>query len=303
MKKNKVSIVIVNFNTPLLTKKCIDSLLEYSSGQNLEVIVIDNASSDPSFLKSYEKRNNFKIIYNKKNLGFAKANNQGILSSNGDYVLLLNSDTEFNSPVLQGLIEYMDKNDSVGVSSCGLLNEDLSIQGSGGYFPNLAKLFFWMFYIDDIPLLSRLIKPFHPSSRDLLGNTIFEKKVELDWLTGAFFLIRREVVDQIGGLDEDYFMYVEDVDYCYRAKKKGWRVVYLPKWNIIHLGGKSSHSEFRLVNEIKNIVLFYKKHYSNIEILIAKLIIKAGCIFRMMVNLIILNIHKFKIYAKALNSI
>lgn len=276
-----LSIVIINFNTPQLTKQCVDSIIKYCKGINYEIIVVDNASTDDS-VKRLEKIKQSLLLRSKINLGFAGGNNLGIHKAKGKYVLLLNSDTIINSKVLQKMVDWMDNNPKVGISTCSLLNEDGSIQGTGGYFPSLFKVFAWMSFIDDIPFLDTIIKPFHPmhSKSPYKGFGFYGQTRELDWVTGAFMLTRREVFDNVGLLDEDYFMYVEDVDFAYRAKKSGWKVAYLPKFEITHLGGKSSNKEFPIISEFTALKQFYKKHYPAWQYPILRFLFKLGSLPR-----------------------
>lgn len=267
-----ISIVIVSFNTRQLLNKCLDSIVRHIKEINYEIIVVDNASSDGS-VEAVEKiitgTKSIKgmVIKNTKNLGFAAANNQGIKKAKGRYVLLLNSDTEFTEDSLRQMVSWMDKNPKAGISTCTLLNSNKTIQATGGYFPGLFRLFLWGTFLDDLPLVSVVFRSYHPHSA-------FHKKLrEQDWITGAFFLIRGELIEQIGVFDEKFFMYVEEIDYCFRAKKKGWEVWYVPDTAIIHIGGASSKGESikfieggvgkeqSIIGEFEGLKRLYKKHY------------------------------------------
>ena len=122
-------------------------------------------------------------------------------------------------------------------------------------------------------------------------------------MTGAFLLVRKQVIDEIGLMDEEYFMYTEDTDFCFRAKKAGWKIFYLPKWSIVHLGGKSSEKEFPILSEFKNIKLFYKKHYPKWQFPIARLSLKLGAGLRMIAFGILQRKEAMKTYAKAFREI
>ena len=139
----------------------------------------------------------------------------------------------------------------------------------------------------------------HPNSPFYKGEEFFEKRGERDWLTGAFFFFRRETFNDVGYFDKDYFMYVEEIDYAYRAKKKGWQVVYLPKWRITHYGGKSGTSELATLSEFKSLKVFYKKHYPKWQLPLLRLFLKLGALARMIIFGIIKGSDVFKIYAKA----
>lgn len=300
-----LSIIILSFNTKKLTQQCINSILRNTKSIKYEIIVIDNASSDGSVedLRKFKERQNLRLIENAENLGFARANNQGMRVAKGRYVLLLNSDTKISDNLLKELVNWMDKHPKVGISSCALKNKDGSMQGTGGFFPDLFRVFAWMFFLEDIPFWDRLIKPFHPihsQSPFYKGTKGFEKEKDLDWVTGAFFLIRKKVLDEVGYLDEDYFMYTEDVDLCFRAKEAGWKIWYLPRVSITHLGGASSASEFPILSEYEGIKLFYKKHKAPWQYPLVRILLKIGSLMRVVIFGTFLRKGAVKTYAKAL---
>src|SRR3989344_1447332 len=303
MEKVKVSVVVINYNTPEVTLKCLQSLAKNTKKVSFEIILIDNGSTKT--IKNFKfKIKNYTYLKNKKNLGFAKANNQGIGAAKGEYVLLLNSDTLVTSNVVSEMAKWMDKHPKVGIASCKLLNRDGSVQGTGGYFPILIRVFSWM-SIEDIPFVEKLIKPFHPlRSKSFYKNSNFyEHKRELDWLTGAFLFIRKKVTHEIGLLDEDYFMYTEDTDFCYRAKKAEWKVMYLPQWSITHFGGASSTAEFPIVSEFQSIKLFYKKHYPAWQFPVLRFLLKSGALFRMLFLGILYGKEAKATYARAFKAV
>lgn len=301
----KLSVIVVSFNTKKLLENCLESLTENTRDLDYEIIVIDNASKDGSkkYLSKLSKKNKkVKLIFNSRNLGFGAANNKGLKKSKGEYLLLLNSDTVINDNLLMEMVEWMDNNKQVGIVSCMLRNVDGTIQGTGGYFPTLPKVFTWMTFIDDLPVIDKLIKPFHPmhtQSPFHKGGSEYEKQRELDWVTGAFFLIRKKAIDQIGYFDKDYFMYTEETDLCFRAKKAGWKVVYLPQWHITHLGGASGTSELPILSEYKGVKLFYKKHMPKWQLPILRFLLKIGAFLRIIVFGILKGSSSAKTYAKA----
>jgi GT2 family glycosyltransferase len=299
-----LSIIVINYNTKKITKDCLDSIVKNTKNLKYEIVVVDNASKDGSveMLRKLVKKYPLRLIPNKKNLGFGKGNNQGIKLAKGKYILLLNTDTLINDNVLKEIVDWMEKHPKVGVSTCALRNADSSLQGTGGYFPNLSKVFAWMFFLEDLPFLDRLIKPFHPmhaQSPFYKGEGFFEKSHEQDWVTGAFLLTRRKVIDEVGFFDKDYFMYVEEVDYCWRVKKQGWQVWYLPRWSIVHLGGASSTAEFPILSELKGIKTFYKKHKPSYQMAILRVFLKAGMAVRVTIFGLMQGREAVKVYAKA----
>ena len=296
-----LSIIIVSYNTVGITKNCIDSIRKYTKKVNYELIVVDNASTDGSV--EYLKKKSTKIdklILNKKNVGFGGGNNQGLAKATGKYILLLNSDTVLDANILKEMLFWMEKNTSVGISTCKLLNSDKTIQGTGGYFPTLPRVFTWM-TIQDLPLVDLIVKPYHPQkSKSFFKNDNFYKKSkELDWVTGAFLLMRREVYEKVGDFDTDYFMYVEEVDFCYRAKKEGFKIRYLPKWSITHLGGASGKVGLSVINEFKGVKLFYKKHFESWKTPILRAVLKIGAFWRIFYFGLVEGKESAKIYEKA----
>lgn len=306
-----ISIIILNFNTPDMTIDCIKSVIKNTKRVKYEIILIDNGSIDDSVIKISNLKSqisNLKIITNKKNLGFAEGNNIGIKSAKGRYVLLLNSDTLISSNVIGEMVAWLDTDNEIGIASCSLKNADGTEQGTGGNFPNLLRVFAWMTFLEDIPYLDKLIKPFHPyHSKSPLykGDTFYKFSQNLDWVTGAFFMIRRNVMDDIGVFDKEYFMYTEEVDFCYRAKQKGWLVKYDPRWSIIHFGGASSQKDnnrinsFSILAEFRGIKLFYKKHMPSWQYPLVRLLLKFGSLLRIVVFGLVKGNHFSKVYAES----
>ncbi len=298
-----LSIIIVSFNTKDFLEKCIKSVEKNTKGIKYEIIVVDNGSKDGSqeAIKKLPTIPNLRLIENRTNLGFANGNNQGTKVAGGKYVLYLNSDTLILDNTLSEMVNWMDKNQKVGAASCMLKGKDGSLQGTGGYFPTLIRVFSWM-TIQDIPGVDFLIKPFHPFHGKSFfgkGESFYLREKELDWVTGAFLLARKEVIDEVGGWDEEYFMYMEEVDLCYRIKKAGWEVWYLPGWSIIHYGGKSSTSEFPLLAEYNGVKLFYKKHFPSWQYPILRFLLKLGALGRIVLFGILEGKDTASIYAKA----
>lgn len=294
MAKGKVdlSIVIVSFNTKALLSSCIDSILKYTKNIKFEIVVVDNNSEDGS--AETAKKLGARVIKNKSNLGFAMANNQGLKISKGKYILFLNSDTLISSNVLSDMIVFLDQNPKAGIATCSLLFKNGNLQSTGGYFPTLPRVFMWMMFLDDIPWFDMMITSYHPH------KNYFKSFHKQDWVTGAFLLTKRGILDRIGGWDESYFMYVEEVDLCFRIKKLGYEVWYSPIWNIIHYGGASSKTnELSLISEYEGVKKFYKKHYPLWQFPILRIILKIGALGRMVLFGILEGVNSAKIYAKA----
>ncbi len=299
MNKTLLSIIIVNFNTEKYILECLSSVYQEIKKENLskliEVIVVDNGSEDKSVIGIKKNFPKVKLLINKNNKGYAVANNQGIKVSKGKYALLLNSDTQMIRGTLIKIIERLDKNNQVfGIK---LLDKDGSIQKSIGYFPSLFRIFLWMFFLDDIFRFLVFLKPYHLENRFFYN---FEQKP--DWVSGAFFMIDKEIIKKCGYLDEKIFMYGEEVEWCYRIKKGGFQIDYLANIPIYHFKGGSQESGYDsgIVEEFKSIIYFYSKHKSLIERKIAKVILKFGALLRYFIfGIIMQNYNKKKIYEKA----
>ncbi|MFH1792016.1 MAG: glycosyltransferase family 2 protein [Patescibacteria group bacterium] len=304
--KIDLSIIFVGYNTAKYVEECMNMVINFTNNIKAEIFFVDNASPTKDYKIVEEKFPQVKLIKSDKNTGFAGGNNIAMKKAKGRYTLLLNLDIKItNKNIFKEMVDWMDKNPKVGISSCAFLNSDGTLQGNGGYFPNLFRVFFWMTFLDDLPLLDKLIKPYHPmhSWSFYKGSGYYKKERIQDWVTGAYFLIRKEVIDNIGYLDEEYFSYVEEMDYCFRTVKSGWINMYLPRWNITHFGQVSAGSEYALLSEYKNLCLFYQKHMKGWKLPFLKLLLKLGAILRIVVFGLIKGQKVANIYAKAYKSI
>lgn len=296
----ELSIIIISFNTSDLLRKCLNKVYKSLSfgkiEKDSEVIVVDNASTDGSIEMMKKNFPKVEIMKNDKNLGFSKANNLGMKKSTGKYILLLNSDTEVNNDALLQLLNAIKADDKIGVVGGKLLNPDGSIQPSAGFFPNLKKIFFWMFFIDDIPLLRNILKPYHAEDK-----SFYEKIQAADWVTGACFMVRRDVISKAGLLDENIFMYGEEMEWCYRIKNRGYKIIFTPNAQILHLKGASGEFQSSgILEEFKTIIYFYKKHKPLWQLYLVRFILKSGALLRIIFFGIIGRYKtRIPIYAKA----
>jgi GT2 family glycosyltransferase len=314
--KLDLSIIIVNYNTKDLTIDCIKSVNKFTKGITFEIILVDNASSDDS-IPSLKKLNlkNLKIIESKKNLGFGGGNNLGIKHATGKYILYLNSDTLFEENSLEKIIKWMDENPQPGGATCKLKFKDNSPQANGGSTPNLLRVFLWATFLDDIPGIYNIFGSYHPNPNAKFFKDQ-KKPIEQDWIIGAFLLVRKEVVDKVGGFDDSIFMYGEDVEYSYRIKKAGFSLWYLPFTKIIHYGSASTNSETvtfpgnitgkrnAILGEFEGLKAFYKKHYSKLSYMNLLICLRFAAIFRIiMFGIIKRQSQAIKIYAEAYREI
>lgn len=264
-----------------------------------EVILIDNASNDDTLeIIKQEKLpiRNFVLIENKENLGFAKGNNQGIEKAKGKYILLLNSDTVILNGALQKMTKWMDEHPEAGVATCRLLNCDKTLQPTGGFFPDIKRAFVWLFFLDDLPGFQKE-KSYHPKV------DFYDGTKEMDWITGAFILARREVLVEVKGFDPKFFMYVEEMEMCYRIKQKGYKIFYAPTAEIIHIGGASTKKAEKggaLIREFQGLIYLYQKHCSRQKVFLLRLMLRLGALGRMLLfGIIKRQRENFLIYAKA----
>lgn len=269
-----LSIIIVNFNTKKLLNNLLTSFKNSKLGDyKAEVIVVDNTSRDDSVLMVKKKFPNVKLIINKKNLGYAKANNKGIKRAKGKYVLLLNSDTLLNRTTLLKMIKFMDENNEYVVATCRveLFNGEIDPSCHRG-FPTPWAAFTFFSGMEKIFSASKLFGQYHQTWKNL------GKIHDVDVISGAFFMIRKSVFKKIGLLDERFFIYAEDIDLCYRIRQSGQRIAFNPHTKITHFktsSGRKSGKGNKITQKDKEIrkrtskyffetmKLFYDKHYKD----------------------------------------
>ena len=278
-----LSIVILNYQTFELTKNTINSIFEYEYPFSYEVLLVDNASGDDSLsrLKDYFK-DNVIFIESRENNGLAAGNNQALKIAKGKYQLLLNSDTIVWENTLESIYYYMEKHTDVGATGCRVLleNGDLD-KACKRSFPNVKNSFFRLFHI---PTKSK-------DDNYNLDSLPDDGVYEIDCLTGAFMFIRKEALDEVGFLDETFFMYGEDIDLCFRIKQAGWKIVYYGKSKITHFKGASSKKQkSKLIYEFyRAMYVYYKKHHAHESFFITNFIVYFGiallCILKLFLNL------------------
>lgn len=257
MKLVDVSVVIVNWNTRDILRDCLWSVYEQTQDISFEVIVVDNASSDGSAAMVKKEFPQVILIENFKNRGFAAANNQGITIAKGQYVLLLNSDTLILNNAIAKTVIFADNRPETAVIACRVLNPDRTLQRTCFMFPSLLNIVLSSTYL--YKLFPR--NKFFGRERMTWWNR--DDVREMDVTTGCFMLVRRLAIKQVGLLDERFFIYGEETDWCYRFKKAGWKVLFTPTAEIIHLG-RASTKQVRLkmvLQYTKSLLIFFRKHY------------------------------------------
>ncbi|MET1414860.1 glycosyltransferase family 2 protein [Roseibium sp. HPY-6] len=252
----QLSIIIISWNTLKMTRECLETVFSGLSEVDAEVIVVDNASSDGSREMVEESFPEAVLIANSENRGFAAANNQAIEISKGEYVLLLNSDTLIHGDVLPKSVEYLEQNPDVGVMGCRVLNTDGSLQPTCSRFPTLINLML------QTSGLSKLRWPKF-LDRYQMVNWNRDDERDVDVVTGCYMLVRRTAMEQVGLLDENFFFYGEETDWCKRFQDAGWNLRFAPVGVITHHGGGS----VRKLNYKRDLMLtsatvkLHAKHY------------------------------------------
>lgn len=275
----ELSIIIVNWNTKDLLKQCITSIQTSTSGISYETIVIDNASTDGSLEMLRDNFPGIKLIKNTENTGFARANNQGIKVAKGQFLCLLNSDTKIDHDVFTQMVDWLKANPDYGVIGPKLLNPDGSIQHSLGRFPNL------------LGLAVQLGVPFHViPGVDLLFPTMYintrsyyQQHQDVDWVKGACYLLRREVLKNVPGLDPKVFMYMDEVEFSLRIRQAGWGIHYTPDVSVWHLerGSSRTGKTGAILGVYKGLYNYFQKHMPAWQLPILKMILNLGALIRL----------------------
>ena len=266
-----LSIIIVSWNVRDLLRDCLRSVFENVGALRLEVIVVDSASADGSAEMVADEFPQVVLVACDENVGFPKGNNIGMGRASGRYLLLLNPDTVVIEDALPKCIAYIEQHPQVGVVGAQLLNDDLTVQSSRRRFPTL-----WTGIFE-----STWLQPYAPQA--LLREYYVEDvddgaTAAVDWVMGAFMLTRREIFESVGGMDEAYFMYSEELDWCRRIKTAGWEIIYYPEAQIIHYQGKSSEqaSTLRHINFNRAKLRYFRKYHGVRAAVLLRIILLAN---------------------------
>lgn len=256
----RVSVVVVNWNVKELLQSCLASVLKESGSfpaGSVEIIVVDNASSDGSAEMVREQFPQARLLANAENRGFSAACNQAIAGCTGDAVLLLNPDAELLPGSLGELAGWLERHPAAAAVGPRMLNADGTIQSSRRRFPTLATAF-----LESTILQSYLPKLSHLSRYYCLDQPE-DHEQQVDWLVGACLLLRRKALQEVGPLDEQFFLYFEETDWCLRAKRAGWQIAYLPDAQVLHHYGQSSGQDLRLrhIYFTDSKCRYYRKHF------------------------------------------
>ncbi len=260
-----ISVILVSYNTIEMTKKALDNLFSSFGDFSMEVFMIDNASKDNSSEMIRREYPNITLIENNLNVGFGRANNQALPLIHGRYVLLLNTDAFVQQDTLYKTMQYMDAHHKCGILGVKLLGRDGTLQPSCRYFPTPWNIF-----------LERTgFKQFFKQAK-LIDDMSWDHNVarNCDWVPGCYYMIRKEVIDQVGLFDPRYFLYYEEVDHCFTAKSAGWDVTYFPDTTVVHIGGESAKQESKISSksqqieslQIESELLYFRKNHGLIGV-------------------------------------
>lgn len=252
-----LSICIVNWNTRELLRACLRSIESYAPSVPVQVIVVDNASSDGSAKMVQDEFPRMLLIANQENKSYAAGNNQAIAAATGDYILLLNPDTELHPSTLENALRFLESHPEAGAIGALQQFPDGRLQPSVRAFPYPALLFF------EITGLAKLF----PRHKTLAGYRMswfqYDRTLPVDQPMGTFLMTRRAVIEQVGGMDEQFPLFFNDVDWCYRIKQAGWIIYFVPEVVILHHGGAGT-SQMRpaaIKESHRSLEIFYRKHF------------------------------------------
>lgn len=272
---HKVSIIIVNYNTSEELAVCIRSIRQHTKNILYEIIVVDNNSKDESRKILQEEFKEVKSFFLSNNTGFSFANNFGMERSDGDYILLLNPDTYIKENSINKMVKYMESHQDVGVLGPALTDPQGGLQLPSSRFPDLKQQLFEALFFQ---------MPLRRNTRTKAQQESLTRSIpfEVDWVSGACLLLRRNVYTEVGGLDEEFHLYNEDVEWCLRIKKAGWKIFCYPKTCVVHLKGTATHKDYFILvtSRYKSKLIYAKKHYSLLERFTLHIIVILGLLLR-----------------------
>ena len=262
-----VSVILVSYNTVGLLPNVVAALNDASAGLSVETIIIDNFSRDDSAKFIHDNFPDFQLIVNTENVGFGRANNQALPLIHGKYVLLLNTDAFVAPDTLHKTLAYMDGHPECGALGVKLVGRDAVLQPSCRYFPTPLNIFLQRTGLNRIMPWVRMID-------DMEWNHASVRVC--DWVPGCYFLIRAAVIEQIGLFDPRYFLYYEEVDFCFSAIKSGWQIHYVPDTTVVHIGGESAKSDGDITSggrqieiiQIESELLYFRKNHGASAVLL-----------------------------------
>ena len=288
----RLSIIVLNYNTKDLTKQCLQTLLaiynkEFEKGE-FELIMVDNDSLDGSFeeiskyLLSFPKNFHLHVLKNPKNFGFSKGCNQGAKNAKGEYILFVNSDTIVLGDGISSMIQFLETNPKIGILGGKLVDPNGKTTQSASSFYTIPKL------------VEVLFLP----KKNVSNETAARK---IDWVEGSFLMVRKSLFDILKGFDEGFFMYMEDMDLCFRARKEKFDTYYYPNAVFEHTGQGSSNRSFAIIQIYKGLLYFYRKHKSKFELFILKTFLFLKASIALVIGIVSGNSYLKKTYSEALS--
>lgn len=274
-----LSIVIVNWNTRELLAACLESVLDEIRALHplpVETLVVDNASRDGSAQMVRDRFPWVRLIENQTNVGFARGNNLAIPHCTGRYLLLLNPDTEVRPGAFEELIRFMEAHPEAGGAGARLLNPDGTLQLSCYPAPTLSREFWFLFHLDAL----------HHYGSYCMTDWDPDKHRAVDTVQGACLILRCEVLGQIGLFDDEYFIYSEEVDLCFRLRQAGWRLYWVPQAQVVHYGGQSTQqvAAEMFLKLYQGKIIFFRKHYGRLAAAAYKLLLSAASLARLAIS-------------------
>lgn len=300
-----LSIIYVSYNTKDITleslgylKKSIDFAQKKLDNQ-IEVIMVDNDSKDGSVEAVKKEYPWVKVIETHENKGYGVGNNIGMKQAKYPYILLLNTDAYVKENTLADSLEYMQSHPNIDVLGPKLLFKDQSFQPNAGFLPNPFATSVWLLGLEAIPGMKSVFPSVHKRNR-----SFYKSAQQVDWVMGAYFLLKQEVYEKTGGFDEKIFMYMEEVEWCMRIKEAGFKVGYTPTISLVHVGGASSGGDISvpLFREMEGLLYVYKKHYPGL-VWYLKLIIMLGCLMRIVAFTLLGKTNRVKAYLQVLSKL
>ena len=272
-----VSIIVVNWNGCDLVRQCLTTVYGETKGIRFEVIVVDNQSSDGSVDMLRSEFPQTKVIASEVNLGFAAGNNVGMAAASGRYLLLLNPDTLLKGNAIAQMVTFADAHPKAGVLGPRVLNQDGTLQLSCFMYPSLLNLALSAFWLNKLFARNRFF------GREAMSWNTTTKERPVDVVSGCCMLVRREVYEQVGGMDESYFMYFEETDWCYRAGRIGWEITYAPVAEIVHLGGATTEAvkSDMMAQHAASLLLYFRKHKGLVAYRVACVLLALFFLLRM----------------------
>lgn len=287
-----VTVIIVNWNTRGLLFNCLKSLKENAGDVDYEVIVVDNNSSDGSPDMVRKEYPEVQLIVNDENIGFAAANNKAIPIAEGRYVLLLNSDTIITDKVVEKTVAYADENIEAAAVGCQIRRDPETVQMTCFRFPSVLNVFLTAFGF------SRTFKNNRVLGREWMLWWKRDSERQVDVVSGMYMLVRKKAIEDVGLMDDSFFFYYEETDWCYRFRQAGWKALFYPHASIIHVGGggrSSSKAMIKMyVQEQKSLLIYLGKHHGTFSVWLAKVFLITGFIIRCGMWSIIASVKKIR---------